>query len=305
MVQILVKSASFVAIIITAYLLKRFGLFGPKDYKIVTKLVLNVTLPCAVITSFASYQPELTLLVCTAIGFLMNWFMLGIAFCISRKGCLSSRALWLNCCPGYNIGTFALPFVQSFLSPACVVACCLFDAGSATMCSGGTYALSCGILGENGTFSFKQIGGKLIRSVPFMSYVVMLIVTVLGVTIPQGLVSFVKPVANANPFLAMFMIGLMFDTRVEKGKFREVAGILAIRTGLAVAASMACLFLLPLELPIRQALAITLFAPVSVTSTAYSEKVGADPAEAGCLNSLSIPISIVGITAMLVIFGVM
>lgn len=305
MLQILVKSSSFVAIIILAYLLKRFGLFSPQDYKIVTKLVLNVTLPCGVITSFASYQPDLSLLICTLIGFLMNWLLLGIAFAISRKSSLSSRALWLNCCPGYNIGTFALPFVQSFLSPAGVVACCLFDAGSATMCSGGTYALSCSILGNNGSFSLKQIGGKLIRSVPFVSYVVMLVITILGIAIPQGLVSFIRPVANANAFLAMFMIGLMFDTKVEKSKFREVATILAIRTGLAVAAAMACLFLLPLELPIRQALAITLFAPVSVTSTAYSEKVGADPAEAGCLNSLSIPISIAGMVTLLVIFGVM
>lgn len=303
MLQILMKSAAFVTIILLAYVLKSFGLFGPQDYKLVTKILLNVTLPCAIITSFSSYRADPSMLVCSLIGFLMNWLVLGFVFFATKRKNAKMRALWLNCGPGYNIGTFALPFVQTFLSPAGVVACCLFDAGSATMCSGGTYALSCGILGSKDAFSLKQIGGRLIRSVPFISYVTMLILTAAGVTIPRGLVDFIKPVANANAFLAMFMIGLMFDIRIEKGKFLEISKILLLRIVIAFASALACFFLLPLALPIRQALAIAVFAPVSVTSTAYAEKVGAAPADAACLNSISIPISILCIITMLLIFG--
>ena len=48
----------------TAYVLKRFGLFGPKDYKIITKLTLNVTLPAAILTSFAAFEADPSLFLC-------------------------------------------------------------------------------------------------------------------------------------------------------------------------------------------------------------------------------------------------
>lgn len=303
MLQILFKSASFVFIILLAYVLKKAELFGSQDYKVVTKIALNVTLPAAIITSFASYQVELSLVICSVLGFGMNWLVLGIAYILTKKKDRASRALWLNCSPGYNIGTFALPFVQSFLSPASVVACCLFDAGSATMCAGGTYALSCGWLGEKGGFSLKQIGKRLLSSVPFVFYITMLIVTLLGISVPQQLISFIEPLAKANPFIAMFMIGLMFEIKIEKSRIWEIIKILIIRVGIAILAVLGFYFLLPLGQEFRLALAIAVFAPVSVASTAFSEIAGADPADAGCLNSLSIPVSIVGIVAILAIFG--
>lgn len=43
---------------------------------------------------------------------------------------------------GYNIGCFTLPFIQSFIGPAGVVATCLFDAGNSVMCTGATYSIA-------------------------------------------------------------------------------------------------------------------------------------------------------------------
>ena len=305
MAQILLKSASFIFIIILAYTLKRLGLFSSTDYKIATKILLNVTMPAAVATSFASYKADLSLLLCTLIGFGMNWLVLGLAHLFSRRGDRSSRALWLNSSPGYNIGTFSMPFAQAFLSPAGVVACCLYDTGSAIMCTGGTYALSSGMLGEKGSLSLKEIGKKLLHSTPFMSYSTMLILTLAGIPIPQPLVRFISPAANANAFLAMFMVGLMFDVNIKKDMVKEILGILALRIGTSVAIALACFFLLPFDAEIKLGIAIAMFAPISITSTAYSVKLGADPAEAGCLNSLTIPVSIISIVILLVIFGVL
>lgn len=303
MAQILLNSASFVFIIILAYVLKRFGLFGPKDYKIITKLTLNVTLPAAILTSFAAFEADPSLFLCILIGFGMNWLILGIAFVLSIKKDIPTRMLWLNCSPGYNIGSFALPFVQSFLPPASVVACCLFDAGSAVMCTGGTYALTCGLTGKGNHLSVRQIGKNLVTSVPFMTYMVMILVTFTGIPIPRALVNFVSPIAKANPFLAMFMIGSMFEIHIPHSKVMNIVKILAVRVGSALLAALGCYFLLPLPLQIRQAMAIAVCAPISVAATALAEKAGADPAEAGCLNSLSIPISIACIITLLVLFG--
>ena len=50
--QTLLKSASFICLIILGYGMKRGGVFGPKDYKILSKIILNITLPCATVVSF-------------------------------------------------------------------------------------------------------------------------------------------------------------------------------------------------------------------------------------------------------------
>lgn len=301
MAQVLLKSSSFLFVMILGMVLRHTGFFAPKDYVVTMKLVLNVTLPAAVITSFASYRPEPSLLLCAVVGFCLNWIVLGIAWAFSRRKERSVRAVWLNSVPGYNIGAFALPFVQSFLSPAGVVSCCLFDAGSALMCTGGTFAVS-GVILDGGKISFSRIGKSLLSSRPFLTYALMLILSLAGVTIPQPIVTFLSPLASANAFLAMMMVGMMFDVKLDKALRKDVAGMVAIRVCVAVAAVCLC-FLLPFPLEIRQALAIASFAPVSVASTALSERAGGDPALAACVSSLSIPISVAIIIGMLTVFG--
>ena len=302
MTDVLLKSSSFLFVMLLGMVLRQTGFFGPRDYIIPMKLVLNITLPAAVITSFASYRPEPALLLCAAVGFCLNWVVLGIALLCSRGKPRSVRAVWLNSVPGYNIGAFALPFVQSFLSPAGVVSCCLFDAGSALMCTGGTYALSGAILEGGGRISLGLIGKKLLSSRHFVTYAVLLALSLAGIAIPQPIVSFLSPLASANAFLSMMMVGMMFNVKLKAQMWKDVAGMAAVRVTMAAAAAGGCL-LLPLPPEVRQAMAIASFAPVSIASTALSERAGGDPALAACVSSLTIPISVTVIIALLTLFG--
>ena len=303
MAEILLKSASFICLIALGYLLKGKGLFGKTDFKILSKIVLNITLPCANIVSFAKYPPDTSLLIVVFLGFGMNCLMLLIAYFASRGYERPSRAVWLNCVTGYNIGTFALPFVQSFLSPASLVGTCLFNTGNALMCNGTTYAISLNIMEGTKGLNLKSIGKTLLKSMPFLTQIILLLVCIVGLRIPEEVVTFVTPAANANAFLAMFMIGLMLDLRIEKARLKEISGILIIRYAVAFAALATCYFLLPLELPIRQGLAISLLAPVGTVSTALAVKAGGDPAMAASANSVSILISVPLILGLLAVFG--
>ena len=58
--------------------------------------------------------------------------------------------------PGYNIGLFAMPFVQSFLGPVGVVTTSLFDTGNAFICLGGSYGIASSIKAGKG-FSIGRI----------------------------------------------------------------------------------------------------------------------------------------------------
>ena len=303
MLQILLKSASFLFLIALGYFLKRVGFFGKLDYKIPARIVSNITLPCALLTSFASYRPDFSLLVVAVMGLAVNCLLLLISSLLSSKKPRHTRAVWLNCVPGYNIGTFVMPFVQSFLSPASLVGTCLFDLGNAMMCNGTTYAISKNMLDGSRGLNLKRIGHTLLRSVPFLAYITMLIVTIFKLPIPQQLVNFVSPMANANAFLSMLMIGMMLDLQLDKSFMKDVAGILAIRFGMSVLVALATYFLLPFPLEIRQAVAITVFAPVSMVSTVFTPDAGGDPAIAAAANSLSILICIPSILTLLAIFG--
>lgn len=131
----------------------------------------------------------------------------------------------------------------------------------------------------------------------------MLILSLCRVRIPTALADFLQPIANANAYCAMFMIGLMFDIQLRPETLKAVAAIVIIRNLSAIALSAFCYFVLPLPLPIRQALAIVVFAPPSALSPAFTEKCGGDPAAASCVSSLCILTALLGMTAVLALMN--
>ena len=62
MAEVLQHSASYVFILALGYFLKRIGVFGKQDYRVLTQVVLCITLPAAVITNFASMESRSSLL---------------------------------------------------------------------------------------------------------------------------------------------------------------------------------------------------------------------------------------------------
>ncbi|MCG8195713.1 AEC family transporter, partial [Brenneria goodwinii] len=68
MVDVLIKAFSFVFVIIIGYLLKQRGVLQRSDSIALSKIMMNITLPAAVITGFASFQFDHSLLILVALG---------------------------------------------------------------------------------------------------------------------------------------------------------------------------------------------------------------------------------------------
>lgn len=141
MTEILIKAVSFLMIIVLGYVLKCIGFFKKDDYRLITKIVLNVTLPAAIIINFSAAQMPLSLLLVVFLGFGANIVMILSARIGSRKVPLAMQKFRMINYSAYSIGCFSLPFIQNFLGPTGVVTTSLFDAGNTLMCCGGTYAL--------------------------------------------------------------------------------------------------------------------------------------------------------------------
>ena len=84
----------------------------------VKTILLNITLPAAIITNFSKIESiGGPMAVIIFLGIAANLVMIGAGAFLSRKKCVAEKAFYMNCLPAYNIGTFCLPFVQSFLLP--------------------------------------------------------------------------------------------------------------------------------------------------------------------------------------------
>lgn len=295
------RAFAFVMIIAVGYVLKRRGFFHAKDFFLISKIVINITLPSAIISNFSKITMEKSLLMMCVIGLVSNILLVLLGFMINLGRPKEDKMFDMINLSGYNIGNFTVPFVQSFLGPVGFAATSLFDAGNAVMCTGITYSLASAVMGTGEKVSIKAVLRKLFSSVPFDSYVVMTTLTIMNVKLPSILIDFTGTVGGANAFLALLMLGIGFEVNLDKGKAARIMKILVLRYGTAVLFSLAFYFLMPFELEVRQALAILSFGPVSSVSPAFTGNLGGDVELASAVNSLSILVSIISITIALII----
>lgn len=300
MAAVLTKAVAFVAMIIMGYLLKRAGFFQAKDFYLVSRIVIKITLPAAIVSNFSKITMDYSLLSMCVIGLLCNFVTIAAGYLMNASGSRETKAFAMLNMSGYNVGNFTMPFVQSFLSPVGFAATSLFDAGNSVMCTGMTYTLASMVIGGEEKPSLKKMAWKLFSSVPFDTYVIMTVLSILNWKLPAILISFADTAGGANAFLALLMLGIGFEFRMEKEKMNRILKILGMRYGIALIMAMGFYFLAPFGLEVRRTLAIVSLGPVASVAPAFTGALNGDIEMASAINSLSIVISIVAITAALI-----
>lgn len=297
MEKVLPQALSFILIIFIAYRLKRCGFFAEHDYRLVSKIVVYMTLPCAVISSFEHFEMDYGLFLAVAVGLLGNLIMVMGAFLLTRRETPAAKIFYVFSMSGYNIGNFTLPFVQSFLGPFGVIALCMFDVGNSIMCTGLTYAIAASCIGTadgvKEPITARNVISKLTHSVPFMVYLTMLVLALLNVRLPAPVYMFTNLVGHANTFLSMFMIGMMFELRFDKRSLGYVGEIVFSRYAAGLAFAAFFLFLSPLSRDVNLVLAAALLAPSTAIGPIFIEKMGGNVTLASVVNSVTISCSVV------------
>lgn len=299
MEQVLTKALAFVAVIALGYFLKKRGFFKPHDYELIAKIVLNITLPCAVITSFAAFKMDYTLFILTLIGFCGNLLMIAWGFILTRYQTNAAKIFYVFNLAGYNIGCFTLPFAQSFLGPFAVVATCMFDVGNSIMCTGGTYALISGLVHTGEKYepvNLRSIAAKLLGSVPFVVYMLMLVCAVLQLHLPQPVYTLTGLIGGANTFLSMLMIGMMFEMTLDLDKLKQVREVVLYRYVFGIALAWLCFYHVPLSAEVKEVLTLVFLAPSTAIGPIFIARMGGNVELAGFANSITIVLSIILMT---------
>ncbi len=301
MAQVLLRAVSLALIILVGILLKGSGMVADNSGETVKKILINITLPCAIITNFSAIEKlGAAMVLLVGLGVLLNAIMIGVGVLVSRGQDRAEQALDIMCMPGYNIGAFCLPFVQNFLPAVGSVAACMLDVGNSIMCTGITYAFAAEYVSdERHGFDFAAFARRLLRSAPFVTYVGMFLLSLTGLRLPGFVMALIDPPAKANTFMAMLMLGLLFHLELRPEYIRKVAKVLFLRNAFAAVFAIVIYLAFPFELVIRQALVLLCFAPVSAVAPAYTGMCGGDEGMASCVNSLSILCSLVVITALI------
>lgn len=300
MLDVLMRAGSFIAVILLGYFLKKIGFFKQEDFTILSRITIRITLPATIISSFAGRQIDMALLSLALLSIGCGLLYVAIGFLINRKHGREQQAFEMLNLPGYNIGTFVIPFAQSFLGPMGVVATSLFDTGNSVICLGGAYSMA--VMVKDGTgFSVKRILKSLAHSVPFVCYVLVLVMNLLKISMPGFVMSCAGIIGNANAFMAMLMIGVGFKLEGNKAQIRTIVKLLSIRYGMAIILAWIFYFLLPFALEIRQALVILAFSPIGSAVPAFTGEMRGDVGLSSALNSLSILISIAIIVTLLTV----
>jgi predicted permease len=300
MQDILVKAGCYIAIIFLGYILRQKGFFGPEAFGVLSKILMKITLLCAVIASNAGKSIDTSMLTIVLLSFGAGVVYMILGSVIYRKKGKDAQAFGILNIPGYNIGTFAMPFTQNFLGPMGNITTSIFDMGNALICLGGAYGVAASVKEGKG-FDIKRILKNLVTSVPCMTIIIMVILNLFSLTPPKPVVAFAQIVGNANAFLAMFTIGVGFKLTGNKSQFADMAKILGTRYGVAAILALIYYFVLPFELEVRQALVILAFSPIGSAIPVFTGELKGDVGLSAAINSVAIVISIVIIVVLLVV----
>lgn len=298
MLEVLTRAGCFVSIIILGFILRKVGLFKAEDFTVLSKITIKITLPAAIVVSFAGKQIDPAMLTISLLGMGGGVLYMLLGFLTNLRSSREKRAFEVLNLPGYNIGNFTLPFVQSFLGSTGVIVTSLFDTGNAIVCLGGAFGVASMIKDGKG-FSIKRLGKALLTSVPFLTYIIMVTTNLLSIPIPSPIVSCAEIMGNANAFIAMLMIGVGFKLNADRAQLGSIFKILALRYGIATVLALIFYYLLPFSLEARQALVILAFSPIGSAVPAFTGELKGDVGLSSATNSISIVISIVIIVALL------
>ena len=299
----LLTVVSLSAIIVLGFVMARMFTLPTGFTDIISKIVFNITVPCAIFYAFAQAEFDPSLLMLVPLGFVCCFIPWFVATIVSWREEYERRVLLMTNISGYNIGNFVLPFAQAFFPSSTIVALCLFDAGNSIMINGGIYPFSSVILEKGKSYNerMKLALKRLFKSVPFDLYVVLVILAAAGVTIPYQLVILVEPFAHANAFLAMFLIGLMVNFSIDLNKLGQLVRLVGLRLILSTILSATVFFLLPFDLTMRIVIASLLWAPSAGLGPVFTMWLKGDVGLAGFSNVVTVVVGVIAMTVLAVI----
>lgn len=301
----LAKVLSLAIFIVLGHLLRRFNILKDQAFAAISALVMNVTLPCVILTNLNGIRIQGDMLLIAGLGLLTNliFFVWGLILTRNVTDPIWRDFVRINI-GGYSVGPFAVPYVQSFFPTTGLLATCMFDVGNCVMAGGGTFAIIASTRVKTTIWrTVKVIAAKLVHSGPLMTFAFVGLMSILDLRLPDAVIASTSIGAKANTFLCMIMIGESISFSMAPGKMGKLVSLLAKRWLVCILIAVAVWHFIPFEDEIRMALTLTCLSPIPAMSLVFTAKLDGDISMAANISSMSVACSIVCMSIALMLFG--
>ena len=292
----------YVILLFAGYGFKKAGIFKVEDTDFLKKVILYLTMPAMAVNGLKDLELQPSFLWCFLIGFGTSTILMLVGMAVTRRKSPEERVMYLFNFNTYNIGNFAIPFLTGLISTEGFAALCLFDIGVAIYLYGIDYSLAEAVKGGKGSFSLKFLLKKIFTSPITDMYLLMILLAALHLRLPDSILKLASVMGNANAFLAMLSIGILFELNLEKENLWDMVKFFALRYGTILLIMAGVILFIPFSQDIRQAICVLLMAPVASIAPLLTMNAGGDGAKAAQINSVSI---FIGIAGMMVVYALM
>ncbi len=280
-------------IIAIGYFCKRIKLVTEKDGEGIAKVIFNLSLPALVIKTFSVMTVEKSLIWLPVINVMYGFFILLAGILIIKDSHRKTRGMMLYLLPGFNIGLFAYPLVEAVWGRDGLKYFGMFDMGNAIVLFGLCYITAGFFSAENQKTDFKSISGKLIRSVPLMSYIITLVLNLSGVGFPVVIVNICDILSRANMPLSLLLLGIYLSFSFEAGYWKKIGKVLAVRYISGAVIGIILYFIVPFEPLFKVTLLLGSLLPIGMAVIPYSVQFDYDRRFVGTVTNLTVVISFV------------
>ena len=283
--------ATSLSIILLGYFLKRTGILKESDGEVISRLIFNVTLPSIVINVFSTMIIDKKLLLVPIICFVYGLIMAVVALIVFKGKSRREKGMLTMLVPSFNIGLFAYPLVESIWGMEGLKYFGMFDMGNSFIVFAVCYIIASIYSSNEGEINYKNILSKTLHSIPFLTYIIILTINLLGLSIPKPIIEITGILSKANMPLALLALGLYLSFSFKKAYLKNMAKIIALRYVIGFGVGILLYNLLPFDPMFKKTMLIGFILPISFTVIPYSVEFGYDTRFVGTVNNLTIVIS--------------
>lgn len=282
-----------VLIISLGYLLKRGNIIKEKDGEGLSRIIFNLTLPSIIIVTFSDITLESSLFLLIFIGLLYGVLIGFLGLFVFRKKQRNIKGMLGMMVPGLNIGLFAYPLVEAIFGKEGITYFGMLDVGNAFIVFGLSYLIGSFYSKEDVKLDFKTVVSKMSKSIPLMTYILVVIINLIGLSIPSVVVDVADIISGANMPLSLLLLGIYLNFSFDRSYVKLMLQYLGLRYGVGLLLGLICFFVLPFDDMFKYTVLLGFLLPTSMSVLPYSVEFEYNQKFVGTLSNLTIIISFI------------
>lgn len=278
------------ATISLGYLLKKIGILSEKDGEVIARILFNLTLPALFFANFTQADLELSLIWLSIIAVLFNLFIIGMGLLVYRNKERKLKGMFIILLPVGN-GLFFFPLVEAIWGQTGLIHFGMFDIANAFTLYCISYFIANYYSVGKGKADYKQIAAKMMRSAPLLTYIIVILINLSGITLPAIFLQITKTIAQANMPLTFLMFGLYLNFKYDFKQLRAMFKVIGIRYLTGMAVGIALLYMLPFSSLFKYIVLCSLLLPTPAVLIPYAIEFGYDVRFIAAISNITVIIS--------------